>query len=77
MGVIIGLLAGWYGGLIDELIMRLVDIELALPLIMVALVMVIALGQSMTVLGHTLDTGGNFGHMDMATLREGWYGLRY
>ena len=51
VGVILGLLAGWYGRLVDELIMRLVDVELALPLILVALVMVVALGQSLTVLG--------------------------
>ena len=51
IGVILGLLAGWYGRLVDELIMRLVDIELALPLILVALVLVVALGQTLTVLG--------------------------
>ena len=51
LGVVLGLLAGWYGSLVDELIMRLVDIELALPLILVALVVVVALGQRLTLLG--------------------------
>ena len=47
LGVSLGLLSGWYGGWIDEVIMRLVDIILSLPLILVALVMVSAFGQSL------------------------------
>ncbi len=46
IGIIIGLLSGYYGGWVDELLMRLVDIILALPLILVALVLVVAVGQS-------------------------------
>jgi peptide/nickel transport system permease protein len=45
VGVVLGLLAGWYGGWIDEIIMRLVDIALAIPLVLVALVMVVSIGQ--------------------------------
>lgn len=45
-GVILGLLAGWYGKWVDEIIMRVVDIALAIPLVLVALVMVVAVGQS-------------------------------
>jgi len=45
-GVFIGLMAGWYGGWVDEVLMRLVDIILAIPLILVALVLVVAVGQS-------------------------------
>ena len=45
VGVVLGLLAGWYGGWIDEIIMRLVDIALAVPLVLVALVMVVSIGQ--------------------------------
>ena len=47
LGVFLGLLSGWYGGWIDEALMRLVDIILSLPLILVALVMVAAFGQSL------------------------------
>ena len=47
LGVFLGLSSGWYGGWIDEVIMRLVDIILSLPLILVALVMVSAFGQSL------------------------------
>jgi peptide/nickel transport system permease protein len=50
VGVVLGLLAGWYGGWVDEIIMRMVDILLALPLILVALVMVVSLGQSLSVI---------------------------
>ena len=46
MGTVLGLTAGWYGGWIDEVVMRMVDIILALPLILVALVLVVALGPS-------------------------------
>jgi len=46
VGVALGLAAGWYGGWIDEISMRLVDIKLSIPLILIALVLVISLGQS-------------------------------
>ena len=45
-GVALGLLAGWYGKWIDEIIMRVVDIALAIPLVLVALVMVVSIGQT-------------------------------
>jgi peptide/nickel transport system permease protein len=50
IGVTLGLIAGWYGGWTDEAIMRLVDVMLSLPLILVALVLVVALGQSFSVI---------------------------
>jgi peptide/nickel transport system permease protein len=46
IGVVIGLLSGWYGGWVDEFCMRLVDIKLAIPTILLALVLVLALGQT-------------------------------
>ncbi len=46
IGIVIGLISGYYGGWVDELMMRLVDIILAVPLILVALVLVVAVGQS-------------------------------
>ena len=46
IGVIIGLLSGWYGRWVDEFCMRLVDIKLAIPTILLALVLVLALGQT-------------------------------
>lgn len=37
-GVIVGLIAGYYGGIVDEIVMRLVDIFLAFPGLILALV---------------------------------------
>ena len=48
-GTLLGLLAGWLGGLYDELAMRFVDFTLAVPFILVALVVVIVLGQSLAI----------------------------
>ena len=50
IGVVLGLVAGWYGGFVDEFLMRLVDIKLAIPLILIALVLVITLGQSLWII---------------------------
>jgi peptide/nickel transport system permease protein len=47
VGVTLGLLAGYRGGLIDELIMRIVDILLAFPGIILALVVIGILGPSL------------------------------
>ncbi len=55
-GTVLGLVAGWYGKWIDEIIMRIVDIALAVPLVLVALVMVVAVGQSFP-----SDLGGQTG----------------
>jgi len=50
IGVVLGLAAGYYGGFVDEFLMRLVDIKLAIPLILIALVLVITLGQSLWII---------------------------
>ncbi len=50
VGVTGGLVAGWYGGWLDELLMRIVDIKLAIPTILLALVLVLALGQSFMII---------------------------
>ncbi|QHM73314.1 dipeptide ABC transporter permease DppC [Mixta intestinalis] len=46
LGVILGLLAGYVGGALDATIMRLVDIMLALPSLLLALVLVAIFGPS-------------------------------
>ncbi|TPG57031.1 dipeptide ABC transporter permease DppC [Ewingella americana] len=46
LGVVFGLFAGYYGGLIDAAIMRVVDIMLALPSLLLALVLVAIFGPS-------------------------------
>lgn len=50
VGATLGLFSGWYGGVIDELISRTVDIWYAIPFLLVALVVVIVLGQSLAVM---------------------------
>lgn len=46
IGTTLGLLSGYFGGRVDAFVMRLVDISLGLPIILVALVFVSALGPS-------------------------------
>ncbi|MBV4414486.1 dipeptide ABC transporter permease DppC [Enterobacteriaceae bacterium YMB-R22] len=46
MGVILGLIAGYFGGAADSIIMRVVDIMLALPSLLLALVLVAVFGPS-------------------------------
>ena len=46
VGTVLGIFAGYKGGIIDRLLMRLVDIQLAIPLMLLALLVVAALGPS-------------------------------
>lgn len=46
IGTTLGLMAGYFGGLVDEAITRLVDIWIGIPFIMVALVVAFILGAS-------------------------------
>jgi peptide/nickel transport system permease protein len=46
LGTALGLISGYFGGRTDSLIMRLVDISLSFPTILVALVLVAAVGPS-------------------------------
>ncbi|MFL0692557.1 MAG: ABC transporter permease subunit [Agrobacterium tumefaciens] len=47
-GIIIGVIAGYYGGWLDTAIMRLMDIILAFPSLLLALVLVAILGPGLT-----------------------------
>jgi len=47
-GTLLGLIAGYHGGRLDSLIMRLTDIQMALPFILLALLVVALLGPSLT-----------------------------
>jgi peptide/nickel transport system permease protein len=44
IGIILGSLAGYFGGIIDEIIMRVTDIFLAFPALILAMAIVAALG---------------------------------
>lgn len=48
VGGLMGLLSGYYGGWIDSLFMRIVDVLLALPAFLLALAIVAALGPSLS-----------------------------
>ncbi|GHD12242.1 ABC transporter permease [Tianweitania populi] len=48
VGVTLGIIAGYFRGFVDSLLMRLVDIQLALPLMLLALLVVAAVGPSTT-----------------------------
>ena len=50
VGTIVGIVAGYYGGQVDEVLMRIVDFTLAVPFLLIALVVVIVFEQSLTVL---------------------------
>ena len=45
IGVVVGLIAAYFGGRIDALIMRMVDIQLSFPAILIALVLLVTLGK--------------------------------
>lgn len=47
VGTMLGIWAGYKGGLVDRVLMRLVDIQLAVPLMLLALLVVAALGPSL------------------------------
>jgi peptide/nickel transport system permease protein len=46
IGTALGMISGYFGGWVDALLMRLVDISLSLPTILLALVLVAAVGPS-------------------------------
>ncbi len=78
VGVTLGLLAAWYGGLIDEVIARAVDIWHALPFLLIAIVVVTLFGGSLTVLMGVLAMVSWAGFVrnvraDVLTLREREY----
>jgi peptide/nickel transport system permease protein len=47
LGTTVGLVAAYYGGRIEALIMRVIDLQLSLPAILLALVLVAMLGQGL------------------------------
>jgi peptide/nickel transport system permease protein len=46
VGILLGLLSGYLGGLFDSLVMRLIDIMLAFPLLLLALTLIAVLGSN-------------------------------
>lgn len=46
MGLVIGSIAGYYGGIVDEVLMRITDIIFAFPMLILAMALVMAFGPS-------------------------------
>jgi len=61
LGMVIGLLSGFLGGLVDELLMRVIDILLAFPGILLAIALVAVLGPGLN-------------HVILALCFSGWVG---
>ena len=57
LGTTVGLVAAYYGGRIEALIMRIIDLQLSLPAILLALVLVAMLGQGLMQLVAALVAG--------------------
>jgi ABC-type dipeptide/oligopeptide/nickel transport system permease subunit len=68
LGVMLGLLAGYYGRWLDELVMRLADVTLAFPTLLLLIALVAALQPSLTVVFITI---GFVGWAGMARLVRG------
>ncbi|MCH7593855.1 MAG: ABC transporter permease [Chloroflexi bacterium] len=49
-GTFYGLAAGYFGGILDEVLMRALDVYFSIPFILLALVAVIVFGQSITIM---------------------------
>lgn len=58
LGTLLGLLAGHYGGWVDTIIMRLADIQLAFPLILLVMLLVAIVGPSVQNIVLTLGIAG-------------------
>ena len=50
VGLTLGVVSGYYGGILDEVLMRFVDIWYALPFLMVALILTLIFGRGLGVL---------------------------
>ena len=57
IGTLLGIFAGYYGRLVDDIIMRLADIQLAFPFILLAILFLIVLGEGLTNLILVLGVG--------------------
>ena len=68
LGLILGLVAGYYGRWVDELVMRLADVTLAFPTLLLLIALVAALQPSLTVVFLTI---GVVGWAGMARLVRG------
>ena len=57
MGTTLGLLAGYFGGILDDVIMRIADIQLAFPFILLTIMVLVVLGSGVMNLVLVLGIG--------------------
>jgi peptide/nickel transport system permease protein len=75
LGIVLGLISGWYRGWLDDLVMRVGDVQLAFPVLVLAVAVLAVLGGSLTnlivVLGATgWITYARIVRGEVLTLRE-------
>lgn len=58
IGVLLGMVSGFYGGKVDDIIMRIADIQLAVPFILLAIAILAVLGQGLDKIILTLGVSG-------------------
>ena len=69
LGILLGLIAGYVGGAIDSLIMRIADVQLTFPAILIAL---LVNGIAKSVLGNRLDAASMLGVLVLAIGLSFW-----
>lgn len=70
LGLLLGATAGYYGGMVDSVIMRIMDMLMCIPSILLALVIVAALGTSIPnlLLAITIGNAPSFARMIRASI---------
>jgi len=58
LGVTLGIVAGYFGGRVDSVIMRLVDVQLAFPLLLLVIAVIAVIGNSLPILIVLLGISG-------------------
>lgn len=58
IGTTLGLLAGYFGGILGSLIMRLADVQYSFPFIVLAITIIATFGATLTTVGITLSVWG-------------------
>src|ERR1700726_4698287 len=69
IGIVMGLIAGYFGGAVDGLIMRIADVQLSFPAILIAL---LVNGVAKSVLGNRLDAASTLGVLVLAIGLSFW-----
>jgi peptide/nickel transport system permease protein len=69
LGILLGLVAGYVGGAVDSLIMRIADVQLTFPAILIAL---LVNGIAKSVLGNRLDAASMLGVLVLAIGLSFW-----